>query len=188
MNNQKIKKKVYKETESRTTQFDSNTGEIYEETTTKDIEYYTDGEPPYVKIYFETILAFKGLPASMSTVLIAICKRMSWGDHDQIVYINKFSKTAIAKEVGISIKRLEQIIKDMTRVEIMKRIERGVYQVNPRVAARGRWKDIKKLITHFDFLENNITYDIETQTQEHPDSSTSMPKEFPYEEDSADSI
>ena len=118
-------------------------------------------EPDYVKVYLNTLCAFKGLSKSISPVLFEFCNYMTWANDNtnrQIIIINKFVKEQVASKVGLKIDRINKILAEIVKSQIFMKMDgqRGVYIVNPYIIARGDWKSIKTLRAEFDFIEGSF--------------------------------
>ena len=146
------KKRVYKTTDVKSTLVDWKTGEVKEQSEQHTEMLYAETEPAYIKIYIDTILKFKGISSSLNPILISLCKHMNFADGGQIVYVNKYVKERICEDCNVSIKRVEQAVRQFTEGGILMRVSRGVYRVNPYIISRGSWEDIKVLRGKFDFM------------------------------------
>lgn len=107
--------------------------------------YYIESEPPYVKMYLDTVLYLKDLPKGYNPVLMAILKRLPWANQDQDIAINAGMKRKMANEIGCSVSRINNAITDFVKGEVLYRVETGVYRVNPYLFGRGDWNDIARL-------------------------------------------
>lgn len=116
-------------------------------------------EPPYVKMYLDSLLYLKDLPKGYNVILNALLKRMSYaGDSDgQVIVVNKAVKERISKEVGVSISRIENVMGDLTKGDLLYRIDRGMYRVNPNFFGKGDWQDIARLRLEITFDANGKT-------------------------------
>lgn len=113
----------------------------YSENTT----YNMGTEPPYVKLYLDTILYLKDLPKGHNPVLMGILKRLPWANQEQGMAINAALKRVIAKEINCSVSRINNAITDFVKGELLYRMDTGLYRVNPNLFGRGEWADIAKL-------------------------------------------
>lgn len=161
----KDKKSVYEKVNQVT---DLSTGEIVSET--KEIVKMQEREPDYIKLYLDCVCTFKGLNKALSPILVAFCSYMTWADSKhvkQVIFMNKYTKDAVAKDVGVTIDRVNQALRDITKADIFRKIDgsRGVYEVNPFIIARGQWSDIKVLRANFDFMNGTIEPVIEDSKQ-----------------------
>lgn len=114
--------------------------------------YYVDAEPPYVKMYLDTILYLKDLPRTHNPILHCILMRIPWANQTQDIAINAHIKRQIAKQVGCSESKISNAISDLVKGEVIYRVGVGTYQVNPNFFGRGQWTDIER-------LRLNITFD-----------------------------
>lgn len=141
----------------------ASTGEVINYQQTKDVKVITNtriqNEPDYIKIYkyVNTLFAFKGIKQSLTPFIIEISNYMTYAKDGQIVNLNKVTKSAIAENLGVSIKRLDQVISELKNYDILRKIQNGVYGVNPYICARGSWSDIRKLQAHYDFVSGEMT-------------------------------
>lgn len=121
------------------------------------IVYSVPTEPPYVKMYLDTILYLKDLPKGHNPILMSILKRLPWANQDQDIALNAGIKRKIAKEVGCSVSKVNNAITDLVKGEVLFRMDVGVYQVNPHLFGRGEWNDIAKLRLEITFDKNGKT-------------------------------
>ena len=54
-------------------------------------------------------------------------------------------------------RRLDMAIQTWTKNNVLKRVARGTYQINPWLFGKGEWRDIKGLRATFDFTAGEIT-------------------------------
>ena len=124
---------------------------------TTNTSYNLEQEPPYVKLYLDTILYLKDIPKGYNPVLLAILQRIPWANQNQEIAINAHIKRGIAKELKCSYSTVEHAMTDFVRGEVLQRVGLGTYQVNPHLFGRGEWKDIAKLRLTIDFDANGKT-------------------------------
>ena len=142
---------------------DTVTGEIVGQEQTHEIRSIYNkkipNEPDYVKIYkyVNTLFAFKGIKQSLTPFIIEISNHMTYAKEGQIVNLNRTTKAMIAENMGVSAKRLDQVISELKNYDILRKIQNGVYSVNPYIVARGSWADIRQLQTHYDFATGEMT-------------------------------
>lgn len=162
----KEKKAIYEKVNQIT---DLSTGEVISEV--KEVVKMQEKEPDYIKLYLDCVCTFKGLNKALSPILVAFCSYMTWADskHEkQVIFMNKYTKNAVANDVGVTIDRVNQALRDIAKSDIFRKIEgsRGVYEVNPFIIARGQWSDIKTLRANFDFVKGTIEPVIENNDYE----------------------
>lgn len=141
-------------------------------------------EPDYVKLYLDCVLVLKGLGKGFNPILVEFLKYMSYADigktgGGQTIFVNKMLKEQIAKELGLSLKRIEQSITEFVKTGIFKRLGVGTYQVNANIFGKGEWKDIKNIRATFDFTTKAIFADIvKHEEEEMTDNQTKLDEEF----------
>ncbi len=135
----------------------------------------TDQEPDYIKIYIGTQLCLNNLDPSLAPYIVAFGPFMTYANDTQyqhMVSTNMMCRQSVANTLGVSIKRVDQIIKLLVDSGIFipvfyreekdgiltSRKRRGIYFVNPWVVAKGSWRDIKKLQQSIDFVKGVSEY------------------------------
>lgn len=142
---------------------DSETGLILDQQQTTEIKSIINkkipNEPDYIKVYkyVNTLFAFKGIKQTLTPFIIEISNHMTYAREGQIVNLNRTTKAMIASNLGVSEKRINQVITELKSYDILRKIQNGVYSVNPYIVARGSWADVRKLQTHFDFMTGDMT-------------------------------
>jgi hypothetical protein len=146
-----------------TTTMTDQTGDVKQQKSTKTI--VLSQEPNYIKLYINTILAFRDLPKTMNAILIELLKLMTFANPEekhggQLIFLNKFAKEGITERLNIKINTLEQALTKFTKSGILKRVGTGTYQANPHMFGRGEWLDIKSIRATFDFNTGTVDADI----------------------------
>ncbi len=153
--------------ESNTVDF--GTGEVMQQTTVARVSQ----EPEFVKLYLDCLSTFKGFSKTLNPILLEFLRNMSYATSDnggQIIYINASMKKNIAKKLNKSTDRVNQALTEFVKNGIFKRVDTGMYQVNPFLFGRGHWKDIYKLRATFDFNTGTIVTNAEFQEQDENDN------------------
>jgi hypothetical protein len=132
-------------------------GTITKEINQTTVSYDLGQEPPYIKMYLDTVLYLKDIPKGYNSVLLSILKRIPWANQNQEIAINAHIKRGIASELQCSYSTVEHAITDFVKGEVLLRVGTGTYQVNPHLFGRGEWKDIGKLRLTIDFDANGKT-------------------------------
>ena len=135
-------------------------GEVKHEKNEQDVAY--EREPDYIKLYIDGILLLTDLPKGLNDALQHLLQGMNY---QNIVVLNSGIKRIIAADLGITTGRLNNIISQLSKKEIMQRIETGVYRFNPNIFGRGKWQDIKKIRMEVEF---------------NPESKAEINSEFEY--------
>jgi hypothetical protein len=147
------------------TTLDTNTGELIN--LVSNAHFTLEREPDYIKLYISTVLAIKELSKSLNPILIEFIKRMSFATPEnahggQVIYISSGMKKDIARDLDLSMKRLDQSLATFVKSGIFKRLDTGKYQVNPYLFGRGNWADVKRIReAHINFETMEITPIIE---------------------------
>lgn len=135
--------------------FDKETGETTKSTQETTVKGKLQ-EPDFVKLYLDDIEVLYRLPKNASNVLYSFLKRMTYKG---IIYTNKSLKQEIAIELQLkNIKSIDNHITELVFQQIIKRIDRGTFLMNPNIIAKGKWEDIKGLrIDYDDYGNRQIT-------------------------------
>jgi len=147
-------------TKSQTTHeiIDMNTGEIVrrEENITRSFP----SEPPYIKLYLRDILYLSDLPKTHDKILLALLKKANWAnaEYGMVVTLSAGMKRIMTKELNIkNVRTINNALSDFVKADVVKRIDTGIYQLNPYLFGRGDWQDIAK-------LRMTVTYDLNKRT------------------------
>lgn len=107
-----------------------------------------DSEPPYVKLYIQDIMYLSNLSGRLVPLVMALLKRLTFAnaENPMCVVLVPMVKQEILKETGwSSVGSLDNALQELVKGNIIKRIGRGVYQMNPHLFGRGDWKDISRI-------------------------------------------
>ena len=145
-------------------------------------------EPPYVKFYLHDILYLSDLPKTHDKILLSLLKRATWAnaDYGMIFTLSAGLKRMMAKELGFKNSRtINNALSDFVKADIFKRLETGVYQLNPYLFGRGNWQDIEKLRMEIDYTLKGRTFksmiEYKNSLANSPESHTSH-EELPTQE------
>ena len=136
------------------TVIDQTTGEILssiQKTVAK-----TSAEPDFIKVYYETMMAFNQIHDIPVSFVLSLSKFIGWSNEGKplTVALNKMNKEIMCSDCEVSMPQLSRYIKKAVENGLLFRMEqyRGVYEVNPFMIAKGKWDSIKKLRSNFDFV------------------------------------
>ena len=132
--------KVYKTIETEI--LDKETGEVISnKSETEKIIF--EKEPPFVKLYIDDIVLLNRLPEGVAGVLYDIVSNMGYNN----LYIaHQTLKEISCKKLGLSLNTYNQYISKLKSAGILIAMRgRGLYLVNPKLFAKGEWKDIRSL-------------------------------------------
>jgi len=138
--------------------------------TIKETSFSKDREPDYIKIYTKMWCEFKGVPLSYRHLFLALVMRMSYCnsydlEKSQLVNTCQPWANALMEECGwTSYDSLMKGLKALTNCGAIRKVGRGIYQINPNYAGRGSWKynpslgqgGIKDLVAQFNFRTNEV--------------------------------
>lgn len=132
---------------------DVTTGEILDyiqKTITK-----TSAEPDFIKVYYETMMAFNQIHDVPTSFVLSLSKFLEWTNdgNPQYVTIIKHTKDIMSKDCNVSLPQIDRYIRKSVDNGLLFRTKyRGVYEVNPFMIARGKWESIRQLRMKFDFI------------------------------------
>jgi hypothetical protein len=117
-----------------------DTGEIKEEENINVIKL--PKEEDYIKVYIKHINYLNNLPTGTDTIIYSLIKRVNY---DNEIYINNHLKKKISEETGLKLNTVNMYISKLVEKDVLIRIDRGVYILNPIFYGKGKWKDILNL-------------------------------------------
>lgn len=98
-------------------------------------------EPAYIKLYVEDIGRITGLRPVHSEVLLYVAASVGY---DGFVVLNARRIAAIALTIGCTSGTVKNALTELCSVNVIRRAGRGEYELDPRLFARGAWKDIRE--------------------------------------------
>lgn len=125
---------------------DASTGQVLREETSK--TYNFNAEPPYIKLYLQDILYLSDLPKTHDKVLLSLLQKATWAsaEYGMVVVLSAGMKRMIADKLNLkNVRSINNVLTDFVKADILKRIDTGVYQLNPYLFGRGDWQDIAQL-------------------------------------------
>ena len=130
--------------------------------------YRIPQEPPYVKLYLDTVMYLCDLQERHSGVLMAILQFAPFADAEhQFIILNRGIKMRIAEMIGKTENYVSHTIMELAKGKILIHDNRSPrsssYQINPHIIARGDWKNIEKLRLHVDFSTEGKSFWSEIQ-------------------------
>lgn len=122
---------------------DNKTGEV------KGMEtVYISGpqrEPPYVKVYLDSLASLRPLPPYCWPVLLWLLQKAPYAIPSPYFEIGRPTRASIAEETGVKISSINHAVADLVKHGAILRVRRGLYQLNPQFFGRGEWKDIARM-------------------------------------------
>ncbi len=159
--------KIYTEKEITTIiDEDRNISSSSKETTKK---LDRNSEPDYIKLYTRMWCEFNSIPNAYRELFIQLVIRMSYCNSQdiknaQIVNTGKPWSDEIMKNLNWKQSMYNTGLKELCKCNAIKRVARGVYQINPEYASRGEWKynpkltrgGVEDLIAQFNFKSGKV--------------------------------
>ena len=143
--------------------YDKETGEVIEHTETRYKQISI--EPNYVKVYVDATIALLGRSKTSkeADVLLILAKNMTYMSENipNKVYVDKTLKDYIIEQTGIKEGTLKNMLTDFVKRDIIRRIGKGVYQLNPFMFAKGNWSAIRRI--QMDWSEEGFRTRIEME-------------------------
>lgn len=141
------------------TEYDGTTGEVTAQTQTKTVS--VGAEPDYIKLYLQDILYLSDMPTQYSAALMSLLKRTSYAgdEYGMCVVLVPMVKDAICKELGYQKRQsLDNVLQKLVKGEILYRVGRGMYRLNPYLFGRGTWADISKIRMEISYHPGGRTF------------------------------
>ena len=116
-----------------------------------------------MKMYIDNVTKLSDLPQTSSRVLYQLIKGV---DYNGQIIINASVKRLLSNEIGIKEQSFANALTVLVKNDVMQRIDKGIYILNPFLFAKGTWSDVKKLRKKYTDLK--MTY--KNGTKELPSS------------------
>lgn len=154
---------------------DANGEEVSRDTTTLEREVGTRrGEPDYIKIYTQMFCQFMGVDKTYRELFYLLAMNMSYANVNsseggQLVYTGSPMREAYMRDLGWTSRSMYQrALSKLCDAGVIRKISRGVYQINPRYAGKGEWHynprldrgGVEDLIATFDFRNRKVTTEV----------------------------
>lgn len=159
----------------RNTQIDVATGEASaQETRTVSV---AGKEPPYVKVYYEAMLAFNGVTGIPADFLLLIAEFMTYsGPSEPAIFqssslVSEKAQKTLHIQQSMYTKYISKCVNSGLLFPMKKNNgakRRGFYEVNPWLIAKGEWKNIQSLQATFSFIDGKWTRTITTDAEASP--------------------
>lgn len=128
---------------------DERTGEVLSSTSNVVQISRLPAEPPYIKLYIEDMARFYGITqSSYQSILLYVAACVAY---DGVVSISARRKAQIALTTGISVKTINNAITVFVKEEILRRVGRAEYELNPHLFAKGEWSEVRRRREAFTF-------------------------------------
>jgi len=141
---------TYQETETKEV-YDKESGTVKatEQTTVRKVK--VQKEPSFIKLYLNDICKLKSIPKSSNAVLNELLKHTNYNNE---IILNMGIKKRIIKNLDTTIATLNNSISKLNKAEIIKKIDSGIYKLNPYIFGKGEWANIKAIRMTWEYGEN----------------------------------
>ena len=126
-------------------------------------------EPDYVKLYTKVWLEFNGIPLPYRQLFLELVTRMTYCnandlEHAQLVTTCKPFSDDIMRALKWKIAMFKRGLLELSKAGAIRRVGRGVYQINPSYAGKGEWKynpklkrgGVENLVATFNFKDKTV--------------------------------
>ena len=120
-------------------QIDHETGEILNEF--KEHSFKTT-EPSFIKMYLDDILSLTNINSTAKNVLFGLLKYM---DYENRIDLASRQRKELAQILNTSIQTISNSLGVLIKKNILLKLDRGSYLMNPDYFAKGKWSDILKI-------------------------------------------
>lgn len=156
-------------TEKQTTIQEDADGNIKTSSVEKVTNIQRNDEPDYIKLYTKMWCEFNDIPMAYRELFLQLVTRMTYCNsadlgNSQLVNTGKPWSISIMKALNWKDRMYQKGLKALCECEAIKKVGKGVYQINPRYAGRGEWKynprlergGIEDLVATFNFKDKSV--------------------------------
>lgn len=156
-------------TEKQTTIQEDADGNIKTSSVEKVTNIQRNNEPDYIKLYTKMWCEFNDIPMAYRELFLQLVIRMTYCNsadlgNSQLVNTGKPWSTSIMKALNWKDRMYQKGLKALCECKAIKKVGRGVYQINPQYAGRGEWKynprlergGIEDLVVSFNFKDKSV--------------------------------
>lgn len=130
-------------------------------------DIFSTGEPGYFKTYKSDLARLLSVNPSHYMMLQWL---MGYMTYNNIIVVNPVMKQEIMKHMSLKTEQsVTNGISMLSKTDLLIRLRRGVYLVNPKYFAIGRWKDIEKIRTTITYTEDGRVMVVEFEKKVSPD-------------------
>ena len=124
-------------------------------------------EDNYTKFYDAGLRYIADMPASCTAVFYALLNNLSYvdrkiegvDDFGMLIYLNPDIKKGMARKLGFqNVRSLDNVIQQLIKGNVLKRVAQGIYRPNPYIVSRGAWKEVAVLREEFFPLADGDTF------------------------------
>lgn len=166
----RTKTRIIREVE--TTDIDTASGEIIR--STRETTRSTSTEPDYIKVYYKAMMSVHDISEIPLGFLLALSSQIGFSNGDKVLfYNNKTTRRLISDYCQIGENMCSKYIRRCVEKGVLFATQdRGTYEVNPWLIAKGKWDNIRKLQASFEFVNGRWTRTIESNPPTDTDEVT----------------
>ena len=126
-------------------------------------------EPDYIKIYTKIWAEFNNIPLAYRELFLRLATRMTYcngndlGDA-QLVQTGKYFSDEDKKKLGWKDAMYNRALGELVKTGAIRRVAKGLYQINPSYAGKGEWKynpklecgGVEDLVASFNFKDGTV--------------------------------
>lgn len=109
----------------------------------------------FIKVskYLNVIFAYNNIPLKLVPISLLIAQEMEFKTNK--IYLIKATKEEFAEMLDLSLERINKLLQECTKYNIIRPIARSVYEVNSFLFSTGSIVETRELQAHFDF-QNDV--------------------------------
>jgi len=138
--------------EKREIHVDHLSGEITQDKSSIIDIKYSPTEPEYIKLYINDLSKLCSLSNIQHTILLHVAACVGY---DGFILLPSGQKERIAKNAQCSVSSVNNAVNFFCKAHILIKEGGGLYELNPELFARGKWRDIRERRQAF---QTKITY------------------------------
>ena len=124
---------------------DGQTGELLKLEHSEGTRTIYKQEPPYIKLYIQDVLYLKDMPKGLTNVVYALLENAMFADKGLRIYLPTGLKKELISKIGTTKAAFDNALTKLCKGEIIRRVDIGVYELNPFFFGKGEWKDIDRI-------------------------------------------
>ena len=120
----------------------------------KTVKTIHTAEPNYIKLYVQDILYMSDVPKQYAALTYALLKYCSYADSKlgQVVGLTSLIRDMILQELGWEKRQtLNNALAALVKGNIIKRLAKDTYQLNPYLFGKGNWVDVDRIRVTWDY-------------------------------------
>ncbi len=137
--------------EEQIDEFNQDSGSITRQTKRTIKKSKIEPTDEFIKVskYLNTIFAYNNIPLSLVPISLLFAQRMEFKTNTLYLLID--DKKEIAEMLQVSTDRVNKLIRECKKYDIIRPIARGKFEVNSFLFSTGSIVETRKLQAHFDF-------------------------------------